>query len=113
MPSPGGCSHKPGLATGKGVDTGTRVALRGKLGDRSAAGQQALAETLLADLAAVDALDTASLDPATRTTVEVIRSAYRTALDGFALPYGDVAVCSRRNTRSAISSRSYSAPAAW
>lgn len=113
MPSPGGCSHKPELATGEGVDTGTRAALRGKLGDRPAAGQQALAETLLADLAAIDALDTAWLDPATGTTVEVIRSAYRTALDGFALPYGDVAVGSRRNTPSAISSRSHSAPAAW
>ena len=43
-------------------------------------------------------MDTAPLDPATRTTVEVIRSAYRTALDGFALPYGDVAVGSWRNT---------------
>jgi len=71
--------HHPELATQKGVDTGAYAALR-------------------ADLATVEALDTAPLDPATRTTVEVIRSAYRTALDGFALPYGDVAVGSWRNT---------------
>jgi uncharacterized protein (DUF885 family) len=33
-----------------------------------------------------------------RTTVEVVKSAYRIALDGFALPYGDVAVGGWRNT---------------
>ena len=33
-----------------------------------------------------------------RTSVEVVRSAYRTALEGFALPYGDVAVGGWRNT---------------
>lgn len=91
-------AHHPETATQKGVDTGAHAALRGRLEDRSEAGQQAIAATLRADLATVGALDTASLDPATRTTVEVIRSAYRTALDGFALPYGDVAVGSWRNT---------------
>ena len=91
-------AHQPDLATQKGVDTGAQADLRGKLEDRSRRGQQALADTLRADLAAVEAMDTAPLDPATRTTVEVIRSAYRTALDGFALPYGDVAVGSWRNT---------------
>jgi uncharacterized protein (DUF885 family) len=35
---------------------------------------------------------------ATRTSFEVVESAYATALDGFALPYGDVAVGSWRNT---------------
>ncbi len=91
-------AHHPELATQKGVDTGAYAALRGKLEDRSAAGQAAIADTLRADLAAVEALDIAPLDDATRTTVEVIHSAYRTALDGFALPYGDVAVGSWRNT---------------
>jgi uncharacterized protein (DUF885 family) len=33
-----------------------------------------------------------------RTSVEVVRSAYATALQGFALPYGDVAVGGWRNT---------------
>ncbi|HUQ98102.1 MAG TPA: DUF885 domain-containing protein, partial [Gemmatimonadaceae bacterium] len=35
---------------------------------------------------------------AMRTSFEVVRSAYRTALEGFALPYGDVAVGGWRNT---------------
>src|SRR5690606_17254066 len=36
-------------------------------------------------------------DAATRTSFEVVESAYATALDGFAQPYGDVAVGSWRN----------------
>ena len=43
-------------------------------------------------------IDTAGLTFATRTSVDVVRSAYRTALEGFALPYGDVAVGGWRNT---------------
>ena len=57
----------------------------------------AYAATLRSDLAKVRALDTSGLDPATRTSYEVVASAFSTALDGFALPYGDVAVGSWRN----------------
>ena len=46
----------------------------------------------------VRALDASALPHATRTSVEVVRSAYATALEGFALPYGDVAVGSWRKT---------------
>ena len=90
--------QRPEAATEKGVDTGANAALRGKLEDRSVAGQNALAASLRADLARAEAIDLAPLDPATRTSFEVVRSAYRTALAGFALPYGDVAVGSWRNT---------------
>jgi uncharacterized protein (DUF885 family) len=91
-------AHLPERATEKGVDTGAHAGLRSRLEDRSPAGQAALVETLRADLARAEAVDLAGLDPATRTSFEVVRSAYRTALDGFALPYGDVAVGSWRNT---------------
>ena len=50
------------------------------------------------DLERVNAIDTAPLSHATRTSVEVVRSAYATALEGFALPYGDITVGSWRNT---------------
>jgi uncharacterized protein (DUF885 family) len=53
---------------------------------------------LRSDLARVRKFDAAALDPATRTSFEVVESAYATALDGFALPYGDVAVGSWRNS---------------
>jgi uncharacterized protein (DUF885 family) len=90
--------HYPETATSLGVDTGEHAALRGRLTDRSVGGQEALAATLRKDLARVGIVDAAALDPATRTSLEVVESAYTTALDGFALPYGDVAVGSWRNS---------------
>ena len=94
--------HEPERATSLGVDTDAHAALRGRLENQSLAGQAAYAGTLRADLARVRATDTAALDPATRTSFEVVESAYATALDGFALPYGDVAVGSWRNTPYAV-----------
>lgn len=88
----------PEGATSLGIDTGARAAERGKLSDRSAAGQRAIAGTLKADLARVRAFDKAGVDHATRTSLAVVESAYGVALDGFALPYGDVAVGGWRNT---------------
>jgi uncharacterized protein (DUF885 family) len=90
-------AHEPERATTLGVDVGPHAALRGRLEDLSPEGQQAYAATLRADLARVRAFDTSALDPATRTSFEVVESAYATALDGFAQPYGDVAVGSWRN----------------
>jgi uncharacterized protein (DUF885 family) len=88
----------PEGATSLGIDTGARAGLRSQLGDRSIAGQQRVAQTLKADLARAEAVDTAALSFPVRTSVEVVKSAYRTALEGFALPYGDVAVGGWRNT---------------
>lgn len=87
----------PAGATSLGIDTGEHRALRYQLGDSSPAGQAALAATLQADLARVRATDTAGFSPAARTSYEVVESAYSTALDGLALPYGDVAVGGWRN----------------
>ena len=88
----------PESATSLGIDTGPRAGLRGQLSDRSAAGQQQMVSQLKRDLERVSALDTSGLSHSTRTSVEVVRSAYATALQGFALPYGDVAVGGWRNT---------------
>ena len=88
----------PERATSLGIDKGARAVLRSRLKDRSAAGQAQIAATLRADLARAEAIDTTALTFATRTSVEVVRSAYRTAIEGFALPYGDVAVGEWRNT---------------
>jgi uncharacterized protein (DUF885 family) len=82
----------PEGATSLGIDTGARAALRSRLADRSAEGQQQIANQLRADLERVSALNTTGLSSATRTSLEVVRSAYATALQGFALPYGDVPV---------------------
>ena len=88
---------QPEGATALGIDTGARAALRRQLGDRSAAGQAKIAETLKAALRTAQKFAPDSLDPATRTSLAVVKSAFSTALDGFALPYGDVAVGGWRN----------------
>jgi uncharacterized protein (DUF885 family) len=88
----------PEQATSLGVDKAEHSALRRRLRDRSPAGVARMAETLRADLALVQSVDTRGIDPATRTSLDVVKSAYRLALDGLALPYGDVAVGGWRNT---------------
>ena len=76
----------PESATSLGIDTGARAHLRSRLSDRSQAGQDRIAATLRADLARAEAVDTSALTHSTRTSVEVVKSAYRVALDGFAQP---------------------------
>jgi uncharacterized protein (DUF885 family) len=88
----------PESATSLGVDTGARAALRSQLADRSADGQKKVADQVRQDLERARAFDASGLDHATRTSVDVVRSAYQTASDGFALPYGDITVGSWRNT---------------
>src|SRR6185436_13118740 len=56
------------------------------------------ADRVRQDLERAKAFDVSGLDHATRTSVEVVRSAYTTAAEGFALPYGDITVGSWRNT---------------
>ncbi|MCH8615223.1 DUF885 domain-containing protein [Sphingomonas sp. SM33] len=88
----------PEYATALGLDVGARAKMRYQMEDRSPAGRRRLAATLKADLARAEALDTPALSFPVRTSVEVVKSAYTTALEGFALPYGDVAVGGWRNT---------------
>ena len=88
----------PESATQLGLDTGPRAGLRSQLTDRSAEGRGRIAARVRTDLDRVNALDTAGLSHGTRTSVEVVRSAYATALEGLALPYGDTTVGSWRNT---------------
>ena len=84
--------QSPESATSLGIDKGVHAALRSQLSDRSGIGQQRLAQTIRADLARANAIDVSGLSHSVRTSVEVVRSAYSTALEGFQLPYGDVAV---------------------
>jgi uncharacterized protein (DUF885 family) len=88
----------PESATSLGVDTGARSSLRSQLADRSAEGQQRIAAQVKQDLDKAKAFDTSGLSHAVRTSVEVVRSAYGLASEGFALPYGDITVGSWRNT---------------
>jgi uncharacterized protein (DUF885 family) len=88
----------PESATSLGVDTGARAALRSQLADRSAEGQQKIANQVRQDLERAKAFDVSGLPYAARTSIEVVRSGYEIASAGFALPYGDITVGSWRNT---------------
>ncbi len=81
----------PEGAAGLGLDNGARAHLKAKLGDRSAAGQAAIATQAKQTLAALDAIDLSTLSPSAATNVDVVRTAYRFATEGYAFPYGDVA----------------------
>jgi uncharacterized protein (DUF885 family) len=88
----------PERASDLGIDTGARAALRGSLVDRSTAGQRAIADQLRRRLREIDRLDMASVAPAERVHLEVVRTSFDTALKGFAFPCGDVAVGEWRNS---------------
>jgi len=88
----------PEQATSLGIDTGAKAALRSQLGDRSAAGQDQQAALLRRALGQLSAYSAEGLDPAVQTSLAVVKSAFATSLDGFAMPYGDVAVGGWRNT---------------
>jgi uncharacterized protein (DUF885 family) len=97
----------PENASSLGLDTGARAALRSRLSDRSPAGQQRLAERARARLATLRALSADGLPEAARIDLDVVRTAHETALDGFAFPFGDVAVLNQnwsyRNAPYAVS----------
>ena len=88
----------PESATSLAIDIGQRAPLRRLLTDRSAAGQANVAATIRADLARATAIDTRMMSFTTATSIEVVKSAYHVALEGFAFAYGDVAVGGYRNS---------------
>ncbi len=88
----------PENATALGLDSGEHSRLRHRLSDKSPDGVAQLAEALRGDLASVRALHGDDPDPAVQTSLDVVESAYATALEGLALPYGEVAVGGWRNT---------------
>ncbi|MFC4309836.1 DUF885 domain-containing protein [Steroidobacter flavus] len=80
----------PESATGLGIDTGTRAALKSKLTDRSAEGQHAIAQRVAKRLQRLKAIDTSNLSDAARVDVDVMRTSHEFASEGFRFPYGDV-----------------------
>ena len=88
----------PERATTLGVDEGTHADLRRRLEDRSPAGVAARQRFLTQSLKDLARLPRTGLDPSTATSVAVVESAFRTALDGMALPYGVATIGDWRNT---------------
>lgn len=89
--------HEPGRATALGVDTGEFAEWRGTLGATGEAGREAYQDTLREQLAIARNYPKDGLTPDQRIGFEVVESAFSKALEGMALPYGDVAVGSWRN----------------
>lgn len=96
----------PESATGAGVDKDERARLRARLSDRSASGQHRIKNQVRSTLAQLRRIDTGALSAEKRLDVDVVRTAFELASDGFDFPFGDVAVLdsnwSYRNTPYAV-----------
>jgi uncharacterized protein (DUF885 family) len=95
----------PEQATSLGIDKGRRARLRSLLTDRTPAGQRHIAAVIRADLARAEAVDESALSFTARTSIEVVKYAYRSKLQGLEMPYGDAPVAgeSYRNTPYVVS----------
>ena len=82
----------PESATGLGIDTGARAALKSRLLDRSAAGQKHIAQRVAKRLQRLKTIDSSQLGDAARIDVDVMKTAHEFAAEGFGFPYGDSAV---------------------
>jgi len=93
--------HEPGRATGLGIDNGKYAGWRGTFGKVGEEGREAYASTLREALeqartySRADANGGMTADQ--RIGFEVVETAFASALEGMALPYGEVAVGSWRN----------------
>ena len=92
----------PESATSAGVDKDDRARLRARLSNRSASGQNAIESHARATLAQLRRLPVDALSAEKRLDIDVVRTVYELAAEGFDFPYGDVAVInsnlSYRNT---------------
>ncbi|MGE3931109.1 MAG: DUF885 family protein, partial [Hyphomonadaceae bacterium] len=92
----------PEGATSAGVDRDARAALRSELGDRSPGGQNAIERRTRATLTQLQRINAERLTPEKRLDVDVVRTVYELAAEGFDFPYGDMAILnsnwSYRNT---------------
>ncbi len=90
-------AHEPGRATGLGVDTGEYAAWRSTFGTAGEAGRSDYATTLKELVAEARAYPKEGLTSDQQIGFEVVETAFARAVEGMALPYGDVAVGSWRN----------------
>lgn len=94
-------AHEPGRATGLGVDTGEYAAWRSTFGVGGEEGRSAYAATLKELVAEARAFprakDRGGITDDQEIGFEVVETAFTRAIEGMAMPYGDVAVGSWRN----------------
>lgn len=92
----------PESATSAGVDKDARARLRSRLSSHSASGQGVIRGHVRSTLSQLRRLDTDALSAGKKLDVDVVKTVYEIAADGFDFPYGDVAILnnnwSYRNT---------------
>ncbi len=81
----------PESASSAGLDVGARAGLKSKLTDRSAEGQAAIEANIRAMTKRLQAQDTDKLSADDALNIDVIRTIFETAVEGFDFPFGDVA----------------------
>jgi uncharacterized protein (DUF885 family) len=95
-------SDYPESATSAGVDKDGRARLRTRLSNRSAAGQNAIESHARSMLGQLRRLNVEGLSAERRLDIDVVKTVYELAVEGFDFPYGDVAILnnnwSYRNT---------------
>ncbi|MEO0870681.1 MAG: DUF885 domain-containing protein [Pseudomonadota bacterium] len=89
--------QEPGRATGLGVDTGAYADWRGTFGAPGEAGREAYRAVLTDLVKQARDYPKDGLTPDQQIGFEVVETAFDSAIEGMALPYGDVAVGSWRN----------------
>lgn len=89
--------HEPGRATGLGIDNGEYAGWRGSFGTVGEQGREAYAATLRDMLEQARSYPREGMSADDRVGFEVVETAFESALEGMALPYGEVAVGSWRN----------------
>lgn len=90
-------AHEPSRATGLGVDTGEYAAWRSTFGTPGQGGREDYAAELKSLVAEARAYPKEGLTSDQQIGFEVVEAAFAKALEGMAMPYGDVAVGSWRN----------------
>jgi uncharacterized protein (DUF885 family) len=95
-------AHQPARATDLGIDVGENAAWRSTFGTPGEAGRSALQATLKDIVAQVRAYPRDGLTSDQQVGFEVVETAFTRALEGMALPYGEVAVGSWRNSPYAV-----------
>ena len=89
--------HEPGRATGLGIDNGEYAGWRGTFGKVGEEGREAYASTLRDALEKARSYPREGISADQQVGFEVVETAFASALEGMALPYGEVAVGSWRN----------------
>ncbi len=82
----------PESASSSGIDHGKYQVLKSKLMDRSMAGVDNIKSDFRDTLAQLQKVDTGSLAPDEALNIDVVRTVFEMASDGFDFPYGDVAL---------------------